>query len=404
MSNRNRNVTGASKNPVYRSSLIETEQAALPVNASVSLEVSSRERGKVDWGMPVISTTLDLGPAQTGHAAGKSQAPYRPIASLGRIAVGLTMVVVFPVLAQTHFVPSPSTFAYDSGVLPSVAISGTSVVEVHQGTANGSGPLWSRTGHIQADGTVIWASKSFQYDSGGRPSVAVSGTNVLEVHEGSANGFGPLWYKTGQIQADGSVAWNSNGHQYDNGAKPSIAISGNDVIEVHQGSADAFGALWYKTGRILPNGSVAWSANGYPYDSGGAPRVAMSGPNIIEVHQGTANIYGPLWYKTGQFQADASVRWSATANYYDNGSRPSVSLDGATILEIHEGSANVLGSLWFHAGLIQADGSVTWDPLGTLYDRIGGGAPSIALAGAVALEVHQGSVGFGLEWYRTFRY
>ena len=89
--NRNRNVTGASKNPVYRSSLIETEQAALPVNASVSLEVSSRERGKVDWGMPVTSTTLDLGPAQTGHAAGKSQAPYRPIASLGRIAVGLTI-------------------------------------------------------------------------------------------------------------------------------------------------------------------------------------------------------------------------------------------------------------------------------------------------------------------------
>jgi hypothetical protein len=160
MSNRNRNVTGASKNPGYRSSLVKTEQAALPVNASVSLEVSSRERGKVDWGMPVISTTLDLDPAQTGHAARKSQAPYRPIASLGRIAVGLTMVVVFPVLAQTHFVPSPSTFAYDSGVLPSVAISGTSVVEVHQGTANGFGPLWSRTlRHGQRKGNSIVLSR-----------------------------------------------------------------------------------------------------------------------------------------------------------------------------------------------------------------------------------------------------
>ena len=42
-------------------------------------------------------------------------------------------MVAFPVLAQTDFVPSPERFAYDAGTLPSVAISGTSVVEVHQG-------------------------------------------------------------------------------------------------------------------------------------------------------------------------------------------------------------------------------------------------------------------------------
>ena len=224
---------------------------------------------------------------------------------------------------------------------------------------------------------------------------------MIEVHEGTANGFGPLWFRTGRIQLDGSVVW-SDSYQYDNGARPSVAISGNDIIAVHQGSANGYGLLWYKTGRIQFDGKVSWSPTGYSYDNGGAPRVAMSGPNIIEVHQGSANVYGPLWYKSAQFQADAQVKWAATANYYDMGASPAVALQGATILEVHAGSANVPGPLWFHAGQIQSDGNVVWDPAGTQYDT--GGTPAIALSGAVGLEVHQAGVGFGSEMYRSFRY
>jgi hypothetical protein len=316
--------------------------------------------------------------------------------------IGLAALAAFPALAQTHFAPAAKSFAYDSGVLPSVAISGQTVIEVHQGNANGFGPLWSRTGKIQADGTVIFARSALQYDNGGRPSVAISGTNVIEVHEGSANGFGPLWYKTGRIQLDGSVAWSDNGHQYDNGGRPSVAISGNDIVEVHQGSANGYGPLWYKTGRIQFDGKVIWNDSGHPYDNGGAPRVAMSGPNIIEVHQGSGNVYGPLWYKTAQFQADSQVKWAATANYYDTGASPSVALEGATILAVHAGSPNVSGPLWFHAGQIQPGGNVVWDPAGAPYDT--GGTPAIALSGAVGLAVHQAGVGFGLEMYRSFLY
>ena len=247
-----------------------------------------------DQGSPVAkpgaglcaTASVDLILTGTKHSAGKIQVPYRPIVSLGRLAIGLAAMLAFTAVAQT-FVPSSAIIAYDTGVMPSVAISGTSVVEVHQGGANGFGPLWYRSGRIQADGVVVW-NRSYQYDNGGRPSVAVSGVNVVEVHEGTANGFGPLWYRYGEIRPDGTVGW-SDSHAYDNGARPSVAVSGNNVIEVHQGSAAGYGLLWYKTGQLRPDGSVVWADSGHPYDYGGAPCIAASGPNIIEVHQGSGN-------------------------------------------------------------------------------------------------------------------
>jgi len=173
------------------------------------------------------------------------------------------------------------------------------------------------------------------------------------------------------------------------------------VIEVHQGTANGFGVLWYKAGKVSADGSVDWADDGHPYDYGGAPRIAASGPNIIEVHQGTAAVSGPLWYKTAQFKADGSVVWAEAGFNYETGGAPSVSLIGATILEVHEAGTNSPVPLRFRAGHIQPDGSVVWTA-GAQYER--GGKPSIALAGAVALEVHQAGAGFGWEYYRTFRY
>jgi hypothetical protein len=347
------------------------------------------------------SFRIQAGATRSGeHVAGTTEVPCRPIVSVGKFAIGLTAMLAFSAVAQTHFVPSPESIVYDTGVMPGVAISGTSVVEVHQGSANGFGPLWYRSGRIQADGTVFW-NRSYQYDNGGRPSVAVSGVNVVEVHEGTANGFGPLWYRTGEIQPDGTVGW-SDSHPYDNGARPSVAVSGNNVIEVHQGSGDGFGLLWYKTGQLKADGSVVWADDGHPYDYGGAPRIAASGPNIIEVHQGSGNNFGALWYKTAELKTDGTVVWADAGYYYDSGGAPSVSLTGATILEVHQGSANSPGPLWFHAGHIQPDGSVVWNAAGSQYDT--GANPSIALSGAVALEVHQAGIGFGFNYYRSLRY
>ena len=79
-----------------------------------------------------------------------------------------------------------------------------------------------------------------------------------------------------------------------------------------------------------------------------------------------------------------------------------MSLTGATILEVHQASATLPGPLRFRPGHILPDGNVEWKTAGSGYAT--GANPSIALAGAVALEVHQGGIGFGYDYYRTFRY
>src|SRR5580700_10940380 len=103
---------------------------------------------------------------------------------------------------------------------------------------------------------VVWNKNSFTYDDGQAPSVAVSGSVIVEVHEGTP---GSLWSHTGTIQENGTVTWATGAFQYDNGYAPSIAISGNNVIEVHQAGSGE-GALWYRTGTITSTGTVNWAA------------------------------------------------------------------------------------------------------------------------------------------------
>src|SRR5580704_10449172 len=59
---------------------------------------------------------------------------------------------------------------------------------------------------------------SHQYDNGFNPSAAMTGSTVVEVHNATASA-GPLWYRVGQV--DGSTIQWSNSHQYDNGFNPS---------------------------------------------------------------------------------------------------------------------------------------------------------------------------------------
>jgi hypothetical protein len=80
------------------------------------------------------------------------------------------------------------------GYQPSVAVSGPTIVEVHQG-GTGVGPLYYHTGGLQSDGTVQFAPDSFTYDTGILPRVAVSGGTILEVHQ-IGTGVGPLYYHT----------------------------------------------------------------------------------------------------------------------------------------------------------------------------------------------------------------
>ena len=127
------------------------------------------------------------------------------------VGVAILAIVASPAHGQTvHWGPSVQL---DDGFAPRMAASGTTVVQVHQAT-NGSGPLWYRTAQLGPNGTIQWfGSGSLEYDNGSAPSVAASGTTAVEVHQGDA---GSIWYRSGQIQLDGTIKW-SGSIQMDDG-------------------------------------------------------------------------------------------------------------------------------------------------------------------------------------------
>ena len=100
---------------------------------------------------------------------------------------------------------------------------------------------------------VVWSDSAVSFDSGLAPSVAISGTLAVEVH---GDGSGGLWYSIGQIQGS-TVLWTVP-TKYTNGYAPSIAISGNTVIEVHQATAGE-GALWNIDAEITSVDSITWA-------------------------------------------------------------------------------------------------------------------------------------------------
>jgi hypothetical protein len=145
-----------------------------------------------------------------------------------------------------------SAFLYDKGFNPSVAISGSTVVEVHNATT-GVGPLWMRIGQVDAaTNTIKWGNNNsaFPYVHNGlNPTVAFTLSSgalaLVEVHN-EGYGAAPLWSQIGYFTGASTIKW-VHGEQYDNGMNPCVAASVGfgPVVEVHNG-VDGLGQLWYR--------------------------------------------------------------------------------------------------------------------------------------------------------------
>jgi hypothetical protein len=59
-------------------------------------------------------------------------------------------------------------------------------------------------------------------------------------------------------------------HEYDWGWDPSVAISGSTVVEVHNGNVTG-GPMWYHVGLVLPGNQILWGPS-YQYDNGFNPK------------------------------------------------------------------------------------------------------------------------------------
>jgi hypothetical protein len=244
---------------------------------------------------------------------------------------------------------------YDNGLNPKAATDGSTVVEVHNGWY-GVGPLWYRVGQVNTSNNTIQWGNRIRYDNGLNPSVAISGWTVVEVHNAIA-GVGPLWMRIGQVDtASNTIRWgnNNNAFQYDNGMNPSVAIYGSNVVEVHNGTAGV-GPLWYRVGQFnISNNTIQWgnNNNAFQYDNGLNPTVAFwHGLAPVEVHNGGYGVC-PLWYHVGYFTVAGTINWGASAQY-DNGMNPCVAASprSGVAVEVHDGVAGA-GPLWYRVAYL----------------------------------------------------
>jgi len=320
---------------------------------------------------------------------------------------------------------------YDVGFNPSVAASGSYIVEVHNGQ-NGPGPMWYHAGqysfNFPSNPSITWEPYE-QYDWGYNPSVAGCPlmNTVVEVHNGQGEP-GPMWYHLGVSGAYG-VSWGPP-MEYDEGWNPKVAIVcdaplGYLVIEVHNGMFSSGEpdpmTMYYHVGVINPSGpdvnswTITWGP-AYSYDVGWDPSVAAVGLTVVEVHNNASATPGSLWYHVGTINSNLTVTWGPPYSY-DVGWEPKVALTviehGSQppslplVFEAHNGMPGSFGPMWYHLGQVGQEvpaSQINWGPA-VEYDE--GWNPSIAwlwmftnsedyyLGG---VEVHNGQQGFGTMW------
>jgi hypothetical protein len=242
----------------------------------------------------------------------------------------------------------------DSGWNPSVAMSGTTVVEMDNNDA-GTAMDYHLGELVQANPdlpelTVNWIFAAPLSGSGWNPSVALSGSTVVEVHNGHKNAFGPMYYRIGTI-TNGSISWEPTNPPYDSGVNPQVTVLGSTVIEVHNGQ-NAPGKLWYRVGQITGSTTktINWNPGGsVPYDWGWNPKISYGPNGLVEVHNGQQTA-GQMYYDYGSLSGSV-IDWGRLDNQFDDGLNPSVTVFGTGYgaLDVHNGG-NGEGPEWYNMG------------------------------------------------------
>jgi hypothetical protein len=147
-------------------------------------------------------------------------------------------------------------------------------------------------------------------------------------------------------------------YRRDLGRHPAVAVNNNgQVVELHDTAA---GDLWYWTGAIASDASIAWRRHGR-YGAGQTPAVALNDDGwLVEVDQSTTG--STLYSRVGQLDGQGEITWSAAARF-DTGTMPSVqfiaSSSGATVREIHLAVGGATMSV--NGALDTTTPSLAWD-------------------------------------------
>ncbi len=147
-------------------------------------------------------------------------------------------------------------------------------------------------------------------------------------------------------------------YRRDQGRRPAVAMNTRGVvIEAHDDGANG---LWYWTGRYQPDGTVRWARHGR-YDTGSNPAVAINDDGwVVEVHEAVG---GRLFYNVGRVDASLEVSFGASGERYDTGVTPTLrfaSPAGLALREVHASEVTPSQHWEWQATLDVASRTVRW--------------------------------------------
>jgi hypothetical protein len=189
----------------------------------------------------------------------------------------------------------------DTGFHDSISVNynGT-IVEAHE--ADGKKGMYYRLGHLNAPGAgdfnIVWDSGpgGQWWDDGVNPTIAINDNNdVVEVHQASADDH-RLHYTRAKISGD-RITFGKDHPFFSTGNRPSVTLLNNgDLVEMHGGNNDRKSGLWelrYRVGRLDPDNStlINWpdgTTVGYVENMGG---VGTDGYYLVSTAQRGIHLY-----------------------------------------------------------------------------------------------------------------
>jgi hypothetical protein len=265
---------------------------------------------------------------------------------------------------------------YDGGAVPCVSLNGARrVVEVHRNQAGAA--LYSRVGRLN-QATIEWGPVR-RYDRGTTPSVSLNLNDVVvEVHK--ASGAHGLWRRMGRVIGD-EITWIEKA-KYDSGVRPAVSVNEDGLaVEVHETQAATSRDLWCHVWQVEGDRVITLSKR--KYGRGSTPKIAINNRrNVVEVHRAGSG----LAYRAGRVNG-ATLELGPSFAFHSSGTRPSVALtDTGEVIVTFESSR---GALSQRTGRLSGD-RIEWRGEAVGYDE--GTDTSVAAAGAMAIEVHEGAI------------
>lgn len=206
--------------------------------------------------------------------------------------------------------------------------------------------------------------------------IAQEGNLIVEIQQNQCRRL--LLYRVGRVEGD-RIEWGKTSvlHQ---GILPALAIAGNQVILMHESFNDCC-KLWSHLGQLDPDNLMIKWGESKAFHDGRYAALATDGYRLFATYN--SKYTRRLYYQTGILDIEKqSISPQESGSSYEIGRFPSIAKAGNMIIEVHQGES--LETLWYKIATIQGE-DIVW---GKTHRYDSGVYPSIAVNGNTIVEVH----------------